>query len=808
MRSWLAAAPRLLGAGLAAALLAPAASAAGQGTLSGTVRNGIDSLPLPGVTVAVVSGGERTSTAADGSYRLDRVSAGTHEVRFSRPGFAPLTVTVLVGGGVLVLETFLEPLPVRIAPVTIVSQAPDSGSRTDAAEGPARLGGWSAGAQSLGSRTGAGDAIRAVSMAPAAELAPEAASGLHVRGGSADQTLVLLDGIPLENALHSGEVLSGVNPDALAAATLRGGAPSAAYGGRLSGIVDLRTAPLVGSRPVVRLAVGTAGSRAMLAAPLVRDRASLLVSARRGASLIGVPSVAAEGAEGTAPNAWSDLLAVAAARIGDDSVRVVGLRTADALAFSGVLGRPIGEAAADPPADAGGSAAAETVGMLPNSMAWRSTTAGVTWRHPSPLGVIRSMAWRSTSDANIGWSGPRGRVAMSSRVVHSGVAVSLALAPAGRTRAGLQVEDLHPRYAVAPESAGIPPMPDCLAGCPTLLDGRLRVGSIFAERDVGESAGFGATVGARAVIAATADIPLGRAQGATAGRTPMLEPRISVHARPASWLELALGYARTHQYVQSVWNEESPVEALAGLDVLAPAGAGGLPIARADALTASARLVGHRRSNLSIDWYARKLGGLASPALAGPAPFATGRIALGEVTAWGIGVSGDRSFGRLSLAASWAYSHVVHEAGAIRYQPAFAPTHRIMADAAYRVDRRTTVRILATGESGRRATPVSGPFGWRWRGWNQRRRDVQGDPGTYAGSLGSAPLPDYARLDIGVEREIPVAYPVPSSLTAFLRVDNVLGRANTFGYTADANGARVPLPMLPRSFTAGVGWRF
>jgi len=57
------------------------------------------------------------------------------------------------------------------------------------------------------------DALRILGATPQVQVAPEAPATVHVRGGSADQNLMLLDGVPVYNAIHSGEVFGAFNPD-------------------------------------------------------------------------------------------------------------------------------------------------------------------------------------------------------------------------------------------------------------------------------------------------------------------------------------------------------------------------------------------------------------------------------------------------------------------------------------------------------------------------------------------------------------------------------------------------------------------
>jgi hypothetical protein len=83
------------------------------------------------------------------------------------------------------------------------------------------------------------DVFRALQLTPGVKSASEISSGLYVRGGSPDQNLTLLDGVPLYNPSHLGGLLSVFNNDALKDIKLVKGGFPAEYGGRISSVVDV-----------------------------------------------------------------------------------------------------------------------------------------------------------------------------------------------------------------------------------------------------------------------------------------------------------------------------------------------------------------------------------------------------------------------------------------------------------------------------------------------------------------------------------------------------------------------------------------
>lgn len=83
------------------------------------------------------------------------------------------------------------------------------------------------------------DVFRVLQLLPGVQAASEISSGLYVRGGSADQNLVLLDGVIVYNPLHLGGILSAFHNDALRDVKLKKGSFPAEYGGRLSSVIDI-----------------------------------------------------------------------------------------------------------------------------------------------------------------------------------------------------------------------------------------------------------------------------------------------------------------------------------------------------------------------------------------------------------------------------------------------------------------------------------------------------------------------------------------------------------------------------------------
>jgi hypothetical protein len=125
------------------------------------------------------------------------------------------------------------------------------------------------------------DLIKAVQMMPGVITAGEGTSSYFVRGGSADQNLILIDEAPIYDPSHLFGYISVFNSDVIKDSKLyKGGIPSA-YGGRLSSILDVRTIDGNKKEFAGHAGIGTLASKIMLEGPIKRDVGSYMISARR-----------------------------------------------------------------------------------------------------------------------------------------------------------------------------------------------------------------------------------------------------------------------------------------------------------------------------------------------------------------------------------------------------------------------------------------------------------------------------------------------------------------------------------------------
>jgi hypothetical protein len=125
------------------------------------------------------------------------------------------------------------------------------------------------------------DILKTLQLLPGVKSAGEGNSGFYVRGGSADQNLILLDEAPVYNASHLLGFFSTFNSDAIKDVTLIKGNTPAQYGGRLSSVLDVKMKDGNNQDFNVNGGLGLIASRISVEGPLQKDKSSFIISGRR-----------------------------------------------------------------------------------------------------------------------------------------------------------------------------------------------------------------------------------------------------------------------------------------------------------------------------------------------------------------------------------------------------------------------------------------------------------------------------------------------------------------------------------------------
>ena len=125
------------------------------------------------------------------------------------------------------------------------------------------------------------DVMKIIQLLPGVKSAGDGSAGIYVRGGGADQNLILLDEAVVYNASHLLGFFSSFNSDAIKDLTLYKGAMPASYGGRLSSVVDIKMNDGNNQDYHASGGIGLIATRLNIEGPIVKDRGSFIVSGRR-----------------------------------------------------------------------------------------------------------------------------------------------------------------------------------------------------------------------------------------------------------------------------------------------------------------------------------------------------------------------------------------------------------------------------------------------------------------------------------------------------------------------------------------------
>jgi hypothetical protein len=267
---------------LATALLAlaPAAARAQTGALRGVVRSAATGEALAGPVVTVVGLARRVFGDSLGAFSVDAVPAGTWRVDVRRIGYRPQTVPAVIRDGQeTVLEVRLDAAPITLEPFTAVARSPERERFEEAAQVSTR----SLDVRDIRRVPGLAesDLLRTVQLLPGVVARNDYSVGLNVRGGDADQNLVLLDGQVVFNPFHLGGLVSTFADDAVQGLDFLAGGFPARYGGRLASVLDIAERDGSGEGVHGSVAASLLTSKIALDGPLPGGVGTWLLAARR-----------------------------------------------------------------------------------------------------------------------------------------------------------------------------------------------------------------------------------------------------------------------------------------------------------------------------------------------------------------------------------------------------------------------------------------------------------------------------------------------------------------------------------------------
>jgi len=244
-------------------------------TISGYIEDGVTKERLIGATVFSPSQQAGTVTNQYGFFSLT-IPKDTGSLVVSYIGYTPFRQPLQETGSP---QLIIGLQPLSNLPEVVITESTQQ--KLQEQTQMSRINVNAAEVRSMPKLLGEADLIRALQAMPGVSGGMEGASGLHVRGGSPDQNLILVDGTPVFSSSHLLGLFSIFNPDVMKTADLYKGAFPARFGGRLSSVIDISLKDGDMRKVHGDVAIGLLAAKFKVEGPIVKDKTSFVVSARR-----------------------------------------------------------------------------------------------------------------------------------------------------------------------------------------------------------------------------------------------------------------------------------------------------------------------------------------------------------------------------------------------------------------------------------------------------------------------------------------------------------------------------------------------
>jgi hypothetical protein len=244
-------------------------------TLSGSVTDNKNNETLIGVNISIPELKTGVTTNEYGFYSLT-VPKGNYKVQISFVGYQTIEETVNLDKNTK-LSYQLSGVEEQLQEVVII----DNRKATNIRKAEMSVNKLSI--QSIKKMPvvlGEVDVLKSILLLPGVTNAGEGASGFNVRGGGADQNLILLDEANIFNSSHVFGFFSVFNPDAIKDLKLYKGGIPARYGGRASSVLDIYQKDGNSKGFHVNGGIGLVSSRLLAEGPIVKDKGSFLIGGR------------------------------------------------------------------------------------------------------------------------------------------------------------------------------------------------------------------------------------------------------------------------------------------------------------------------------------------------------------------------------------------------------------------------------------------------------------------------------------------------------------------------------------------------
>jgi hypothetical protein len=247
---------------LLVSLLLPATARAG--IIRGHVRDAASGEPLASVVAALDGTDLGDISGSNGYFLIADVPPGSYEIHLTAIGYDGYKQTVLlVGDTTVTLDVRLATAPIPLKEVKVTAQKAEFKREV-------KVSSLTLSHSQLRTTPFVveSDLFRALQTLPGIVTTSDFSAASFVRGGNADQNLVLLDGVSIYNPTHLGGLFSVFDPDIVASADLSTGGFPAEYGGRLSSVLDVRTRDGRADRLSGDLGLSLLAAKALVEGPL------------------------------------------------------------------------------------------------------------------------------------------------------------------------------------------------------------------------------------------------------------------------------------------------------------------------------------------------------------------------------------------------------------------------------------------------------------------------------------------------------------------------------------------------------------
>jgi len=246
-------------------------------SLSGTISDSETGETLIGATILVKNRDAGTSTNEYGFYSLSVPTGDSITVVYSYVGFQS-TEKRLLPTEDMTINVGLSPAGVELEEVVVKANSfreQMNSTEMSVEQVTTRE------AKLIPVLLGESDILKTIQLKPGIPSGSEGTTGLFVRGGAADQNLILLDEAVVYNPNHLFGFFSTFNTDAVKDLKIYKGGFPAQYGGRLSSAIDIKLKDGNNQRFAGSGGIGLLASRLTLEGPIKKGKASYIVSGRR-----------------------------------------------------------------------------------------------------------------------------------------------------------------------------------------------------------------------------------------------------------------------------------------------------------------------------------------------------------------------------------------------------------------------------------------------------------------------------------------------------------------------------------------------